>query len=511
MIKSKNKKYLSHIKRIKIFLYNILENDRNSLNHIYSLVALFIVITSSINVFLLITPEAEKLPPDLHSFLKDFEEITLYFFAIEYILRWWVISDFFEDFKTVLTQKKERNFKAYYKAFLYALKIKLKWMVKPLSIIDLIAILPIFRPFRALRILQILRILKVVRYSSGLKSVFQALREQGFIFIFSTLMILLNIVIFSIITYIFEYNAKNDAFKNLFDALYWGAITSFTVGYGDITPITDTGKFISSLMTFINIVLISVLTAGFSVSFINRLLELKEGEVKMPDLENHIVICGYNETSEEILENLVNLEIDKERPVVLITNYDKKDLDVNLSNIIYKKGDFIKEDILLDVAIDKASDVILVGEKLPHLTDRDIDARTALAGMLIKTLNPYARLYVEVLLDEDAEIFKKRLGTKDILIHGQILGKIMFSSLLNPGATQLVETIIDNETGIRKVKVKEIGNFETFGDILLYLRKQDLMPIALERNKKIILSPSDDFKVLETDYIFIIPKSGETD
>ncbi|WP_028950838.1 ion transporter [Sulfurihydrogenibium subterraneum] len=509
MKKSKNKKYLSKIKRLKIFFYNVLENERNSLNHIYSLVALFIVITSSITVLLLITPESEKLPPDLHSFLQDFEEITLLFFAFEYILRWWVISDFFQDFKTSLSQHKEKNLKAYINAFLYALKVKLKWMLKPLSIIDLIAILPIFRPFRAIRIVQLLRILKIFRYSSGLKSVFQALKEQGFIFVFSTLMIFLNITVFSIIVYIYEYNAKNDAFKSLLDALYWGAITSFTVGYGDITPITDTGKIIASFMTFINIVLVSVLTAGFSVSFINRLLELKEGEVKMRDLENHIVICGYNETSEEILENIISLEIDKERPVVLITNHDKKDLDINLSYIIYKKGDFIKEDILMDVAINKASDVVIVGEKLPHLTDRDIDARTALAGMLIKTLNPYARLYVEVLLDEDAEIFRKRLGTKDILIHGQILGKIMFSSLLNPGATQLIETIIDNETGIRKVKVKEIGSFETFGEILTYIRKQDLMPIAVERNKKVILSPPDDFKVSETDYIFIIP-SGET-
>jgi voltage-gated potassium channel len=254
--------------------------------------------------------------------------------------------------------------------------------------------------------------------------------------------------------------------------------------------------------------LISVLTAGISVSFINRLLELKEGEIKMRDLKNHIVICGYNETSEEILENLMNVGLDKEKPVVLITNYDKNNIGLNLSSyIIYKKGDFIKEEILLDVAVDKASDVVIVGEKMPHLTEKDIDARTALAGMLIRSLNPKARLYVEVLLDEDADIFKRRLGIKDVLIHGQVVGKIMFSSLLNPGATELIEAIIDNETGIKKLKAKQLGNFDTFKDVLLYLRQQNLTPIAVERNKKIILSPPDDFKILETDYIFIIPQS----
>ncbi|PMP77029.1 MAG: ion transporter [Sulfurihydrogenibium sp.] len=502
------KKKASLIKRLKIFLYNVVENDRSPSNHIYSIIAIFIVITSSITVFLLITPESEKLPPDLYKLLTDFEEITLIFFALEYLTRWWVISDFFEDYKEHLSKYKRKNIKAHLKSFWYALKVKLKWMVKPYSLIDLLAILPLFRPLRVYRILLILRIFKTLRYSSGIKSIFSALKEQWFIFLFSSLLIFLNIAVFSIIVYIYEYNAGNENFKNLLDAFYWGAITSFTVGYGDITPITSVGKVVASIMPFINTILISVLTAGISVSFINRLLELKEGEIKMRDLKNHIVICGYNETSEEILENIMNIGLDKEKPVVLITNYDKNDIGLNLSNyIIYKKGDFIKEEILLDVAVDKASDVVIVGEKMPPLTEKDIDARTTLAGMLIRSLNPTARLYVEVLLDEDAYIFKRRLGIKDVLIHGQVVGKIMFSSLLNPGATELIEAIIDNETGIKKLKAKQLGNFDTFKDVLLYLRQQNLTPIAVERNKKIILSPPDDFKILGTDYIFIIPQS----
>nr|BAU79752.1 putative potassium uptake protein TrkA [uncultured Aquificaceae bacterium] len=504
----RKKSYSSVIRRFKLFLYNLLENELNPLYHIYSVIAIFIVITSSITIILLIAPTKEKFPPDLHQFLKDFEEITLWFFVVEYIIRLWVISDFIDDYQEHLKKYKHKTIKAHLKSFFHALKVKLNWMVKPYSLIDLIAILPIFRPLRTFRVLQILRILKTLRYSAGIKNILFALKEQTFIFVFTILLIFLNIIIFSIVVYIYEYNAGNKGFNSLFNAIYWGAITSFTVGYGDIVPTTSVGKILASFMTFINLVLISALTAGFSVSFINRLLELKEGEIKMRDLKNHIVLCGYNETSEEVLENLITLGVDKEKPIVLITNYDKKDLGVNLSNyVLYKKGDFIREDILIDVAIDKASDIVIVGEKLPHLTDRDIDARTALTGMLIKTLNPTARLYVEVLLDEDAEIFRKRLGTKDILIHGQILGKIMFSSILNPGATELIQTIIDNETGIRKVKVKDIGSFDTFGTLLNNLRTEGLLPIAVERNKKITLSPSDDFKIFETDYIFIIPQS----
>lgn len=507
MLKEKNKNYKSILKIIKTDLYNILENERSPLNHIYSIIAILLVITSSITIILLITPESEKLPPDLHTFLKDFEEITIIFFLVEYILRWWIISDFSDDFKNYVNQYKTKSIKVYIKGFLKALEVKFKWMIKPYSIIDFLAILPIIRPLRLLRIFQIIRILKLIRYVNVFKNIITAFKEQWFIFLFSFLMIFLNIFIFSLITYIYEYNENNKQFSSIWTAIYWGIITSFTVGYGDIVPLSEVGRISASMMIILNVIFVSILTAGFSVSFINKLLELKEGEIKMKDLKDHIVICGYNETSEEILKKIMENDIDKEKPVVLITNVDKKDIGIELSKyIIYKKGDFIIENILLDIAIEKASDVIIVGEKLANLNERDIDARTALAGMLIKTLNPDCKLYVEVLLDEDAEIFKKRIKAREVLIHGQILGKILFSSILNPGTTNLIETLINIETGIKKIKVKELGNIKIFKEALFNARQLGFLPIALERSRKIILNPPDDFEIFENDYLFLIPK-----
>jgi voltage-gated potassium channel len=83
---------------------------------------------------------------------------------------------------------------------------------------------------------------------------------------------------------------------------------------------------------------------------------------------------------------------------------------------------------------------------------------------------------------------------------------MMFSSLLNPGATSLIETLLDIETGIQKVKVRELGSYKTFGEIIKIVRKDGYLPIAVERSKKIILNPEDDFEIQESDAIFLIPK-----
>ena len=62
-----------------------------------------------------------------------------------------------------------------------------------------------------------------------------------------------------------------------------------------------------------------------------------------------------------------------------------------------------------EASVDKAKDVFIVGEAFENLYDRNIDARTTLTAMLVITLNPDANLYVEVLLNEDAEIFRNRI------------------------------------------------------------------------------------------------------
>ena len=59
----------------------------------------------------------------------------------------------------------------------------------------------------------------------------------------------------------------NYLFETFFDAFYWAACTLTTVGYGDLYPISNTGRVISIISAMVGIAVIAlpsgIITAGY--------------------------------------------------------------------------------------------------------------------------------------------------------------------------------------------------------------------------------------------------------
>lgn len=155
----------------------------------------------------------------------------------------------------------------------------------PMAIIDLLSILPIFnllgptfKVFRVSRLLKILRIFKVIRYFEPLEIILSVIRKQSRI-----LLTVLSLSIFYIfITALIMFNAEEQInpdtgeylFEGFFDAFYWAACTLTTVGYGDLYPISDTGRVISIISSMVGIAIIAlpsgIITAGYMDELKNR-------------------------------------------------------------------------------------------------------------------------------------------------------------------------------------------------------------------------------------------------
>ena len=66
--------------------------------------------------------------------------------------------------------------------------------------------------------------------------------------------------------YMIEGTQPNSQFNNIPNSIYWAIVTMTTVGYGDITPVTGLGKFLSACVMLIGYTIIAVPTGIVSAS-----------------------------------------------------------------------------------------------------------------------------------------------------------------------------------------------------------------------------------------------------
>ncbi|HKK95491.1 MAG TPA: ion transporter [Anaerovoracaceae bacterium] len=206
------------------------------------------------------------------------ELLTVLFFTIDYILRIYTATILYPD---------SSNKKAMIK---YAISVP--------GIVDFFSSIPFFFPsfkgtpaLRIFRIIRILRVLRMKNYSSPLMLISKVLNKKKHQLLSSVFILLLLVLAASLLMYNAEHEAQPDDFKNAFSGMWWATSTLFTVGYGDIVPITVLGRFFASILTFLGVLVVAIPTGILSAGFVEEFsLENKnDAKAECPD----IIYCPY--------------------------------------------------------------------------------------------------------------------------------------------------------------------------------------------------------------------------
>ena len=84
-------------------------------------------------------------------------------------------------------------------------------------------------------------------------------------------------VFYILLTALIMFNVEESVmFEDFFDALYWATTTLTTVGYGDICPSTDIGRFISMLSAILGVAVIALPSGVITASYLDELREMKK-------------------------------------------------------------------------------------------------------------------------------------------------------------------------------------------------------------------------------------------
>ncbi|WP_090089915.1 ion transporter [Leuconostoc gasicomitatum] len=146
------------------------------------------------------------------------------------------------------------------------------------NIFDLLAIIPFdsifyfFRAFRVLRVIKLLRLIRIVGFTGKIqKSIKRFFGTNGFIYLVITTVVLIMIgaEVYSV--------AESVDYMN---SLWWAIATMTTVGYGDISPHTEVGRFVAVTLMILGIGLIGSVTSTVTAFFVDEKSDKENNQLK---------------------------------------------------------------------------------------------------------------------------------------------------------------------------------------------------------------------------------------
>jgi voltage-gated potassium channel len=187
---------------------------------------------------------------------------------------------------------------------------KTKWRFLKENIFDLLAIIPFFTILSFLQLNHFINIGKVARFAllgrlvgvSGKlnHSTNRFLNTNGFY----------HLIYVGFILIIFGSFVYSGTEKVSFgEALWWAITTTTTVGYGDVSPHTAIGKLAATVLMFLGIGIIGLLTSTITSYFTDE----KDEEMEKEEQLNNAKICELEQKIDLLLEKIEDLEKSRDK------------------------------------------------------------------------------------------------------------------------------------------------------------------------------------------------------
>jgi len=220
----------------------------------------FIITLIVLNVIAVMLETVKPLQEKYERFFHYFDWISVYIFTIEYVLRVWSCTH-------------DPRYKG-------SIKGRIKYMLTPGALIDLLAFLPSYfhkllgfdlRILRLLRFFRFFRLFRLTAYTKSAQMIFNVFRSRFNELLLSFVMVIFLIIIASCLLFFAEHNEQPEAFSSIPATMWWAVVTLTTTGYGDMTPHTALGKVLAGIIMLSGVALFAlpagIITAGFLEEF----------------------------------------------------------------------------------------------------------------------------------------------------------------------------------------------------------------------------------------------------
>lgn len=289
------------------------------LHHYYDL---FIVVWVLISVLAVILESVDSIYYNLAVEFVILDAVAVLVFSFEYLMRLYSCVEEPRFQRTIVG--------------------RLGYATQPVSIIDFLAIIPFFLEvflhhlidLRFLRSFRLMRLFKLARYTGSTNTLFTIIRREAPILATSAFTLMLLVVLVASLGYLFEHEAQPEKFENIPTSIYWAVITLASVGYGDISPITPMGRFMTTLMALIGLGLFAIPASILSSAFTQELQSQRQA------VENQV----FEMLADGILSEEELIEV---RALARKMNMSEEQLDILIDKAKRESEDRARNDIFI--------------------------------------------------------------------------------------------------------------------------------------------------------------------
>lgn len=236
-----------HNEALKRRIYVIVFESDTPMGKLFDVALMAFILLS---IFVIVAESVQSLAAVAGPYLRVLEYVFTFFFTAEYLLR------------------------------LYCSPHPRKYALSFFGIIDLLATLPFYITWmvgparyllvvRTFRLIRVFRVFKLFNFLDEghllLYSLYISSRKILVFFLF----VLILVVSIGTLMYMIEGQQPGTAFNNIPNSIYWAIVTLTTVGYGDITPETPLGRFLSAVVMLMGYTIIAVPTGIVSASMVH--------------------------------------------------------------------------------------------------------------------------------------------------------------------------------------------------------------------------------------------------
>jgi voltage-gated potassium channel len=235
---------------------------------------------------------------------------------------------------------------------------------------------------------------------------------------------------------------------------------------------------------------------GFVIDFL-----LKEGQgMGAAGFRDHIVVCGWNTTARDLIEELKTDEYDAK--VVVLHEAERNPAG---EGVYFVRGDITAEEDLRRAGIPEAASAIV----FPASPNNEADMRSILCVMAIESIAPEVRTVVEANNPAHVEHFR-RARADEVLVTSTLASRLLARSALYPGLSELVTDLVSGGQGseLYRIAIPENLCGLSVDDFSAKLRSDHHATLlAVSRRGQVSTNPPTDFKMQPGDDAVVVAES----